>query len=400
MAVKLALVTVAVPVPVTLTLAVAVAVDVPGAYCTIIVQLVPGFTPKPDTQVPPVRIEKVPPAPPTLATVGLAVRVRGAVAVAAFVTVNVPVFVTVVPGVVVNGEGVGAAIATVAPVTVNGIVFVFPIGVARPMLMIPGVAPLAIARVAVTVLELTTVRVPATTETPVPPIPFNPVVPVRLAPVKVTGSVAVPRTPVFGAIEVSDAPCTVNATVLLAARAPATLTVTVLAPSVAPAVMVNVAESVVELVTVTPLTMIPPPPPPPETATVVSPVMKLVPVRVTGTVVPRTPVVGAIEVNVGVGGIVTVKVTALLVPPGAVTVTFLAVPAANALMVKVVWTCVSLTTVMVPTVTPPLPPPVAVTLTAVAPVRPLPKMSIGTGVPCPRGADAGEIDVSTGPSTV
>ena len=388
---KLALVilAVAMPVPVMVTFAVAVAVGVvvDGVYCTMIVQLPPGATAAPLTQVPPV-FAKVPPAAPTFVTVGVAVRVRGPVAVAALVTVIVPVS-TAVLAVVGASVGEGAEIATAAPVTVNGIVFVFPIGVARPRFRIPSVAPFGITRFAVTEVGLTTVRPVAVI--PDPPRPFTPVAPVRLVPVKVTGTVE-PRAPEFGAIDVRVGPCTVNGSALLAAAAPATLTVTLWAAVVeALAEMVKFAVAVVGLVTFTALTVIPKP----ETATVVSPVMKLLPVSVTATVVPRTPVAGEIEVNVGVGGIVTVKATVLLTPPGAVTVTFLAVPAANAEMVRVVCTSVALTTVMGPTVMPP-----PDTVTAVVPVKPLPKRSTGTGVPCPRSADAGTIEVSTGPSTV
>lgn len=230
-------------------------------------------------------------------------------------------------------------------------------------------------RVAVTVVEFTTVKVPAATLRP-PPSPVNPVAPVKLAPVMVTGTASVPDAGCvaeFGAIDVIVAPCTVKGLVLLAAAAPATVTVTLWAVvSEAVADMVKVAVRFVGLVTVTPLTVMPPP----ETATVVSPAMKLVPVSVTATAVPRTPVGGATEVNVGDGGITTVKVTALLVPPGAVTVTFLAVPDAPAEIVKLVLTWVSLTTVMGPTVMPP-----PFTLTAVVPVRPLPKRLTGTAVP-------------------
>lgn len=285
---------------------------------------------------------------------------------------------------------VGLIAANVAPVTVKGIVLVVPIGVVRPMLWIPTVAVVEIARLAVTSVGLTTVRLPATRVTP-PPSPDNAVVPVRLAPVNVMGSTAVPRSPEFGAIEVSVGPWTVKGTVLLAAAAPATVTVTLCAPVVAVAEMVKVAVSVVELVTVTPLTVTPVP----ETATVVSLTRKLVPVRVTGTAVLRTPVAGTIEVKVGVPGIVTVKATVLLTPPGAVTLTVLAVPAAPAEMVKVVVTWLSLTTVMGPTVMPP-----PDTVTAVAPVNPLPLRAIGIATPCPRGAEVGVIELSTGPRTV
>jgi hypothetical protein len=262
------------------------------------------------------------------------------------------------------------------------------------MFLIPVVAVLATLRVAVIVVEFTTVKVPGASDTP-PPRPVSPVAPVRFAPVRVTATATVPVAGCvaeFGLIAVSLAPCTVKGTALLAAAAPATVTVTLWAAVVeAPAEMVKVAVNVVELVTVTPLTVMPPP----ETATVVSPFMKFVPVSVTGTAVLRTPVGGATEVNVGVAGIVTVNATVLLTPPGAVTETVLAVPAAPAVIVKVVVISVSLTTVIGPTVMPP-----PATVTAVVPVKPLPKMLTGTAAPCPRTADVGAIDVSTGPSTV
>lgn len=276
----------------------------------------------------------------------------------------------------------------------NGKVLVVPIGVVTPMFLIPVVAVLATLRVAVIVVEFTTVKVPGPSVTP-PPRPVSPVAPVRFAPVMVTATAAVPVAGCvaeFGLSAVSVGPCTVNGTALLAAAAPATVTVTLWAAVVeAPAEMVKVAVNVVELVTVTPLTVMPPP----ETATVVSPVMKFVPVSVTGTAVLRTPVGGATEANVGVAGIVTVNATVLLTPPGAVTETVLAVPAAPALIVKVVVTWLSLTTVIGPTVMPP-----PATVTAVVPVKPLPKSVTGTAAPCPRRADVGAIDVSTGPSTV
>lgn len=143
----------------------------------------------------------------------------------------------------------------------------------------------------------------------------------------------------------------------------------------------------------TPLTVTPVP----DTVTVGVP-KKFVPVRVTATAlgvvaVPRGAAFGATEVNVGAGGITTVNATALLGPPGAVTVMFLAVPAAPVLITKFAFTWVSLTTVKPVTV---IPPPVP--LIAVVPVSPLPKRETETVVP--RSAEAGEIDVSTGPSTV
>jgi hypothetical protein len=103
---------------------------------------------------------------------------------------------------------------------------------------------------------------------------------------------------------------------------------------------------------------------------------------------------GAIDVSVGVAGAVTVKATALLTPPGAVTVTFLAVSAAPAVKVKVVLICVSPVTVRAPTVTPP-----PDTVTAEAVVNPVPKIVTGIA-PSPRSPDVGVIEVSTGPFTV
>ena len=138
------------------------------------------------------------------------------------------------------------------------------------------------------------------------------------------------------------------------------------------------------------------PPPPPETLTDVAPV-RLTPVKVTVSLVPLAPVFGAIE-NSPAGGTVTVNVTALLVPPGPVVVTFLAPAVAPGEKAKVAVIVVSLTTVMPETLTP-LPD----TLTEVVPVKPVPVSvtAIGLGVPkVPRIPDTGVIDVSTGPVIV
>ena len=83
------------PVPVTVTCPVAVAVpEVCPVYCTMIVQLEPALTVKPETQVPPV-IEKVPVValPAVLVTVGAAVKMNGpaVVPVAVLLKVIVPV---------------------------------------------------------------------------------------------------------------------------------------------------------------------------------------------------------------------------------------------------------------------------------------------------------------------
>ena len=67
---------------------------------------------------------------------------------------------------------------------------------------------------------------------------------------------------------------------------------------------------------------------------IVAPAIKLFPVRVMGTLVPGLPLVGLIEISVG-GKALILKVTAPLVPPAVVTVTFAAPSAAVAPMVKV-----------------------------------------------------------------
>src|SRR5436853_1239498 len=95
---------------------------------------------------------------------------------------------------------------------------------------------------------------------------------------------------------------TVNVTVLLVP--PGVVTLTVLAERVAVAVIVKVVVTVVEVTvkapTVTPV---------PETFTDVAPV-RFVPVRVTGTAVPRAPDAGAIEVSVGAAVVVPANSTA------------------------------------------------------------------------------------------
>ena len=151
----------------------------------------------------------------------------------------------------------------------NGRVLVFPIGVATPIFLIPVVAVLDTLRVAVIVLEFTTVKVPAANETP-PPSPFNPVAPVRFAPVMVTGTANVPVAGCvaeFGLIAVRVAPSTVNGTVLLVP--PAVVMLTVLAVSAAVVEMVKFTFAVVGLRTVRPLTVMPLP----------TPLMAVVPVK-------------------------------------------------------------------------------------------------------------------------
>jgi len=96
---------------------------------------------------------------------------------------------------------------------------------------------------------------------------------------------------------------TVKVTVLLVP--PGVVTLTVLAEMVAVPEIVKFAVTVVELTTVKPLTVMPVP----DTLIAVAPV-RLVPVRVTGTTVSRTPEVGEIEVNVGAAGPATRTSTA------------------------------------------------------------------------------------------
>ena len=149
------------------------------------------------------------------------------------------------------------------------------------------------------------------------------VAPVRFVPAMVTPT-AVPCVPLLGVIEVSaGAGFTVNVTALLVT--PPAVTVTLCAPVGAVLEMVNVA--VIELaVTVTALTVMP------VGALIVAPV-RFEPAMVTGTTAPWLPLSGVIEVNEGAG--LTVKVTGLLVPPAAVTVTLCAPVGAVPAMVKV-----------------------------------------------------------------
>ena len=376
------IVAVAMPVPVIVTFPFCVSDPVVGGiYCTVIVQLLPGLTTAPDTQEPPVIVIGcvVPPVKP-FTIVGFAVSVRGPVAPVALVTVIVPVFVVPLAGVVVNA-GVGTGIVTVAAVTVKVTLPVFPIGVVTLTVLAVCAAPDVIVKVALIVVELTTVRAP--TVTPVPDT-VTVVAPVRLVPVSVTGTL-LPIVPEAGAIEVNVAPTTVNVVV---AVPPGVVMVTVRADRVAPVVIVKVAVAVVELATVKALTVTPEP----DTVSDVAPV-RLVPVSVTGTAVPRTPEFGAIEVSVGAGGAFTVKITAPVVPPGVTTVTFLAVSVAVAVIAKFAVTDVSLAAVTPVAVTP-----VPVTFTAVAPVRPVPVKVTGTVVP--RTPEMGAIEVSVGATTV
>jgi cobalamin synthase len=85
---------------------------------------------------------------------------------------------------------------------------------------------------------------------------------------------------------------------------------------------------------------------------------------------------GATDVRVGAGGLITVNVTVLLAPAAVVTLTFRVVRPAVGLMLNVAVTMVALTTVRLLTVIPP-----PDTLMAVAPVRFVPVRVTGTLVP-------------------
>jgi hypothetical protein len=212
-----------------------------------------------------------------------------------------------------------------------------------------------------------------------------------LAPVAVLVTVIVPVfvpvPPVFsaglGVLKVTVAPVTLKGTVCVEVPFGVVTVTFLVVVSEAPLVTAQLAVTwILEVATTLVQVM-----PPPLMATAVAPVM-LVPARVTGTVVPRTPVLGVIDVSVGGGGAVTVNVRGLLVaPPASVTVTFLAFAVAVAAMFSVAVTVVSFTAVKPLTVMF-----IPDTFTAVAPVRPRPVMVTGTAAP--RTPVLGAIEVS------
>jgi hypothetical protein len=115
-----------------------------------------------------------------------------------------------------------------------------------------------------------------------------------------------------------------------------------------------VAVGVLVIVQVTPL---------PETLTAEAPA-RLVPVSVTGTVVPRRPEFGEMLASVGGSGTVTVNCTPLLVPPPVVTVIVRAVVRAVPLMMQFALTVVAVGAPVIVQFTP-----VPLTFTAVALAR-------------------------------
>jgi len=187
-----------------------------------------------------------------------------------------------------------------------------------------------------------------------------------------------------GAMDVRLAPRTVKGTVLVGPSG--VVTPIVRAPVVAVAAIAQFAVKVVvvgipDMVQVTPV---------PDTVTAVA-AARSVPVSVTGTVVPSTPLTGATEASDGPARVV--KPTGPVVPMGVTTATLRVPTKAVGAMDKVALTVVEFTTVNELTVTP-----VPVTVTAVAPVRPTPVRTTGTLlVVVAKGAEAGAMEVRLGP---
>src|SRR5579884_2053898 len=206
------------------------------------------------------------------------------------------------------------------------------------------------------------------------PLTFTVVAPDwKLVPVSVTVWLPV-CAPVLGDTVVSVGAGGLMVKVCVPLVPPAVVTDTVRAPSEAPDAITRSAVSEVALATLTFVAVMLVP----LTATVVAPLTKLVPVRVTVCVVPCTPVAGATLVNVGVGGF-TVKVCAPLVPADVVAVTFVAPSAAPAAIVKSAVSVVALVTFTLLTVTPAL-----LTATDVPPTTKFVPVSVTplTVVPC------------------
>ena len=298
----------------------------------------------------------------------------------------VPVRVTTIPlvpcaplaGLIAVSVGAGGF-------TVNGAGLLVPPLVVTVTLATPVAAVAPMVNVAVIWVALTTVTPPAVT----PGLSIETVAPAtKLVPVRVTGTVA-PWAPLAGLTEVSvgAAGFTVNATAPLVP--PAVVTVMFAVPITAAAPMVNVAVIWAELTTVTLLAVTPGL----LTATV-APATKLVPVRVTGTLVPCTPLAGLTDVSMGAGGF-TVKPTALLVPPLVVTVTFAAPVAAAAPMVSVAVIWVELTTVTLLAVTPGL-----LTATVAPATKFVPARVTGTLVPWAPLAGFTDVNAGAGGFTV
>ena len=236
------------------------------------------------------------------------------------------------------------------------------------------------------VVSLTTERI--VQATPPPPVAFTAVAPVNPVPMRVTGT-ALPLPPELGVIEVSTGTGSGSAVKVTALLVPpgVAVTVTLLGFRLALIPMLKVAVTVVSFTAVTALAVTPVP----EIVTVVT-LLRPVPVRVTGTTEPRKPVLGEIDISVGA---VTVKVTVLLVPPGVVMLTLLAVVAAFASIVKVAVAVVSFTTTRLVTVIGALLG-LGVIVIAEALVRPVPVSVTATALPLMPVLGAIEVSVGTG----
>jgi hypothetical protein len=303
------------------------AVDPPGAYCTLTVQLWPGLSTVVAVHVVPVaRIVKLEPAGPAVfTTAGAAVNVSGpAVApVAVFVTVTVPLLVSVLAGVVVNA-GVGPLNPKVPPVTVKVTVLLVPPPATVTLTVWPPVvAPGGMLSVAVTCVPAAFALTPVAVMAPAPaPDTLTVVTPLRPAPLIVTGSAVFPRAPEFGVIELTNGP-TVNGTVLVGGPAPAgKVTLMFLTPNVAVAEILSRAVMLVEeFTTKLPAASVTPPVRPPNP---VAPV-RFVPTRFTVTpvapVLPRKPTFGVMEVSVAGATEKQPGSGQVPVPPGVVTLT-------------------------------------------------------------------------------
>lgn len=158
----------------------------------------------------------------------------------------------------------------------------------------PAAAVLAITNFAVIDVALTTLTSVTVTFEPLTPT----VAPVtKLVPVNVTETV-LPCTPALGLTLVKVGAGGLTVKVFAPVVPPAVVTVTFRSPNAAEPPISKSAVSEVPLLTLTFLTVTFDP----LTATVVEPEMKFVPVRVTETVVPCTPVVGLTAVSVGASG--------------------------------------------------------------------------------------------------
>src|SRR6267142_6357840 len=226
--------------------------------------------------------------------------------------------------------------------TVNVLVAVVFLGVVTLTKREPVAAPLVITKLATSCVGVADVTVGVT---PVPLMLIDVPAVVKLVPVKVTVTV-VPRAPEVGAMLVSVGVAglvSVKSTLPVVPPAVVTETLSTRRPktssealgSITKFAVTFVALTKVRLVTVTPVA---PVPAARLTLTASPAAEKFVPVSVTATVLPRDPVIGEIEVSVGVGGLATtVKVTGAVVPPEVLTVTVrapkVALPAITKLVV-------------------------------------------------------------------